>query len=147
MYNPIHTEAFTGEVTMNRLSRSTALKIAAILSLAFSIFAVIYAIPNLIQGEQLVNQSGDAPPYFVIVLGFMLAIVRIIAAYGTWHNQRWGIVLILLATALDTVAAVPGIFFAPTTYLWVAATVGTVSGIVIIVLCLWRDPKPVTVQS
>jgi uncharacterized membrane protein (DUF2068 family) len=132
---------------MNRLSRSTALKIAAILSLALSVFAVIDAIPSLIRGEQIANQVGDAPPYFVILLGFVLAIVQIMAAYGTWHNQRWGIVLTLLATALNTVAAVPGIFFAPTTYLWIYATLGSLLSVVIIVLCLWRDPKPVTVQS
>lgn len=128
---------------MNRLSRSTALKIAAIISLAISIFAVIDALPYLSRGAEAVNQAGDAPPYFVVVLGFVLSIMRIVSAYGTWQNQRWGIIITLLATALDTLAAVPGIFFAPTTYLWVGSTISTFIGIVIIVLCLWRDRKPV----
>ena len=127
---------------INRLSLSTALKLAAILALALSILTIRDTIPSLIQGAEAVNQAGDAPPYFVIVLGFVLAIVRIVAAYGTWQNQRWGVVLILLATALDILAAVPGILFAPTPYLWVGATLFTILGLVIIVLCLWRDRKP-----
>jgi uncharacterized membrane protein (DUF2068 family) len=128
---------------MNRLSRSTALKLAAIISLAMSIFTVITALPYLSQGVEAVNQAEDTAPYFVLALGFVLSIMRIVAAYGTWHNQRWGIIITLLTTALDTLAAVPGILFAPTTFTWVGSTISTILGIVIIVLCLWRDRKPV----
>jgi hypothetical protein len=38
-------------------------------------------------------------------------------------------------------AAVPGIFFAPSTFLRVSAMIGTVVSLVIIVLLLWPKPR------
>lgn len=75
----------------------------------------------------------------MILLGFALSIVRIVAAYGAWQSQRWGVVLTLLANVLNTLTAVPGILFAPTPYLQISSTITTVIGIVIVVLCLWRE--------
>ena len=124
---------------MNHISRSTALKTAAVLSCLAGVYDLANMGSYLVRGAGELKQIGDAPPYFVVILGFALAIVKIVAAYGVWQNQRWGVILTLFATVLATVAAVPGILFAPTTYLQVSASVGTILGIVLIVLCLWRD--------
>lgn len=80
----------------------------------------------------------------MIVAGFVLAIVMITAAYGAWNRQRWGIVLTLLANTLDALLAVPGIFFAPTESAQLSAAVGVLGSIIICLLCLWRDRKPIT---
>lgn len=130
---------------MNCLSRSIALKLAAALSLLLGVYTLILMSPYLMRGAADVNQASDGPPYTVILLACALSFVRFVTAYGTWRNQRWGVVLTLLANALDTLAAVPGIFFAPTIYIWIGAIIDTVLGIVIIVLCLWRDHKAVLV--
>lgn len=124
---------------MNRLSRTTALKIAAILSLLTAVYSLIDALPYLARGAADLNQAVDSPPSVVIVLVFALAIVKIVAAYGAWHKQRWGVVLTLLANALDTLVGVPGILFGPTPYLRIGSIIMTILGIVIIVLCLWRE--------
>lgn len=127
---------------MNRLSRATALKIAAVLSLLLGIYSFMNFLPYLARGAADLNQGGDAPPYFVIMLGFILAIVRIASAYSVWQNQRWSLVVMLLANAIDTLAAIPGIFFAPTPYLQMSASFGVILGVGLVILCLWRDRKP-----
>jgi uncharacterized membrane protein (DUF2068 family) len=126
---------------MNRLSRATALKIAAVLSFLLGVYSMINMSSYLVRGAADLTQAGDAPPYFIVILAFALAVVKIVAAIGAWQNQRWGVVVTLLANALDTVSAVPGLLFAPTTYSQISASIGTIFGIVIIVLCLWRDRK------
>jgi uncharacterized membrane protein (DUF2068 family) len=127
------------------MSRSTALKMAASLSFLMGIYSIIFSIPYLQRGEADIEQAGDASPYFVVVAGFVLAIVMLTAAYGTWHKQRWGIVLTLLANTLGALLAVPGIFFAPTESGQVSAGVGVLGSIIVCILCLWRDRKPITV--
>ena len=129
---------------MKSLSRSTALKIAAVLSFLFGAYVFVGAIPYLARGADAVNAVGDAPPYFVILSAFIFALLRIIGAYGVWKEQRWGIVVTILANALDTILALPGLFLAGSMELWLSSAVGTVISVVIIVLCLWRDRKPMT---
>ncbi len=129
---------------MKSLSRSTALKIAAILSFLFGVYVFVGAIPYLAQGANAVDAVGDAPPYFVIISAFIFALLRIIGAYGVWREQRWGIVVTILANALDTILALPGLFLAGTMELWLSSAIGTAINVVIIVLCLWRDHRPMT---
>ncbi len=126
---------------MKRLSRPTALKIAAVLSFLLGLYGIVSALPYLDRGAADLSQAGDAPPYLVILLGFALSIVRIVAAFGNWQNQRWGIVLTLLANALVALTSMPGILYAPTTYLRVSATITTLLAIVIIALCFWREQR------
>jgi uncharacterized membrane protein len=127
---------------MNRLSRPTALKIAALLSFVLGVIGFILALPFLARGASGLDIANDAPPFFIIFSAFVFAILRIVGAYGVWTNQRWGIVVTILANAIDSILALPGIFVAPTMELWLSATLGVIVSIVVIVLCLWRDPKP-----
>jgi O-antigen/teichoic acid export membrane protein len=129
---------------MKPLSRSTALKIAVVLSLILGVIGLVFALPMLSRGVSDIERANDAPPYFIVLSGFVFAILRLVGAYGTWREQRWGIVITILANALDSILALPGIFYAPTTELWLSAIFGVAVSVVIIVLCLWRDPKPMT---
>jgi uncharacterized membrane protein (UPF0136 family) len=129
---------------MNRLSRSTALKIAAVLSLLLCAFGIVSFLPMIAQGSAAVNQGGEAPPYFVLVLGVILGVVGMVAAYGCWKGMRWGIILTIIVNLLSGLSAAPGILFAPTSELFMSATVGVFLNIVIIVLCLWPDRKLAT---
>ena len=49
-----------------------------------------------------------------------------------------------MVNLLGGLSAAPGILFAPTSELFITATVGIALNIVIIVLCLWPDRKLVT---
>jgi hypothetical protein len=122
---------------MNRLSRSTALKAAAVISLLLNLFGMMASLPVLVRGYVPL----EAPPYFVVLLGFVLNVIAIVAAYGVWHQRRWAIVLTLLTVALNTVSAIPGIFFAPSLFWQLTATIGTGLSLLVIVLCLWRNAK------
>jgi hypothetical protein len=124
---------------MNRLSRSTTLKIAAVLSFLSGAFAVIFSLPLIAQGAAAVNQGGEAPPYFILMSGVILGAVSMVAAFGCWKQMRWGVILTIIVNLLDGLSAAPGILFAPTPGLFVSASLTVVLSIVIIVLCLWRD--------
>ena len=128
---------------MSNLSRTNALKIAAVLSFVFGLVAVVTAI-LFIQNGDVGDSAPDAPPYFVMVAALVLGIVRLIGGYGAWRQQQWGILLTIFANAIDGVLAVPGILFAPTTGLQISAIITVIAAIVITVLCLWRDRRPVT---
>ena len=126
---------------MSNLSRANALKIAAAISFLMGLVAVVAAI-LFIQNGDVGDSAPDAPPYFVMVAALVFGILRLMGAYGTWRQQRWGILLTLFANAIDGVLAVPGILFAPTTGLQISAIITVVAAIVITGLCLWRDRRP-----
>lgn len=129
---------------MNRLPRSTALKTAAVLSFLLTAFGIVFSLPMIAQGSAAVNQGTEAPPYFILVLSVILGVVGMVAAYGCWKGMRWGIILTIIVNLLSGLSAAPGILFAPTSELFMAATVGVFLNIVIIVLCLWPDRKLAT---
>jgi hypothetical protein len=130
---------------MNRLSRSTALKIAAVLMVLMSLFDIIgFEIPALLAGaeaiDKLANTTGG-PPFFMVIATFTVDIIAIVAAYGAWQAQRWGVILLLVTAILTTIPALAGMLFAPDMPTRVSAGVGVILGILVVVLCLWRDRR------
>jgi hypothetical protein len=132
---------------MKRLSRAKALKIAAILSFVTGLEGLAMAVPLLALGANELNHGGTSPPFIVILLAFAFATTKIVSTYGVWLGHRWAIVLTLLAVTLDAVAAAPGILFAPTQTLWILSLMGVITGVVIIILCLWRGPKVIATPA
>ncbi len=128
---------------MKNLSRSTALKIAAVISFLLGATNSLGSLTFVTQGAAAVNRSPAGPPYFVEMILFISGIVGIVAAFGTWKQMRWGIVLTILAGLFNVLSAAPGILFAPRPWGFIASTVVVVLSIIIIVLCLWRDRQPV----
>jgi len=128
---------------MKRLSRARALRAAAVLSMLTAIGSLLVFAPLLERGASTLNQGIDTPPYTVIVVSVIGAVVRLVSAYGVWFGQRWAVILTLLLSALDGAAAAPGMLFAPTNLMWGMALTGIMWNVIIIVLCLWRDHKPV----
>ncbi len=129
---------------MKTLSRSTALKIAAVISFLLGAMNGLGSLTFVTQGAAAVNQSPAGPPYFVEVILFVTGIVGLVAAYGTWKQMRWGIVLTIFACLFNILSAAPGILFAPRPWGFIASTVVVLFSIIIIVLCLWRDRQPAT---
>ncbi len=127
---------------MKSLSRSTTLKIAAVISFLLGAINSLGSLTFITQGAAAVNQSPAGPPYFVELILFVTGIVGAVAAYGTWKQMRWGIVLTIVANLLNVLSAAPGILFAPRPWGFIASTIVVLLSIIIIVLCLWRDRKP-----
>jgi uncharacterized membrane protein (DUF2068 family) len=115
--------------------------IAAILQFLVSVLGVILMFPLLVRGANEVSQSSDAPPYVVIMMAFVVAILGLVSAYGVWRNQRWGVILTIILRVVDGLFALPGIIAAPTLSLMVSAAIFVVLSIAIIALLLWPKPK------
>ena len=130
---------------MKGLSRSTALKIASVLSILMGIVSIASTLPLIARGATGVAQSSDSPPYFVLMIGLFTGIIAIIGAYGAWNQQRWGIILSILVNLVNGLSAVPGILFAPQPGLMILSIATVVVSILIVVLCLWRERKPMVV--
>ncbi|MFN8485407.1 MAG: hypothetical protein U0768_20395 [Anaerolineae bacterium] len=134
---------------MKALSRATALKLAAALSFLVGAFNVISSVPFITRGAEAVDSVAgvDTPPFFILILGLILGIVAMVAAYGTWKQRRWGIILTIIVNTVGGISALPGLVIpVPFSPLWWSAVVGVILSILIVVLCLWRGPKPVVAQ-
>ncbi len=128
---------------MIHMTRSNALKHAAVLSFLINAFGIVSTLPMIAQGAVALDASHGSPPFVVVLTSLLTGVVGVVAAYGTWKQQRWGIVLTILANAVNGLSAVPGILFAPGTSWLIVALATVMVSILIIVLCLWRDQRPV----
>lgn len=129
---------------MNRLSRSTALKIAAVITLVLALLdLVIYEIPPLMLGQvavdQIANGDGSGPPFFMVLLQSAFDILAIVASYGAWRAQRWGVILVIVISAFSSLTGILGVLFAGDATTRIFAAVGVVLSLAAIVLCLWRE--------
>src|SRR5205823_9736922 len=123
------------------MNRPKTYTVAAILQLLISLASVVWSFPILFQGAAAVEQSGDQPPFFIIVLAFSLGLLGLVSAYGVWRNQKWGVVLTIALRAIDALSALPGVASAPTLELTILASVGVVISVAIIVLLLWPKSR------
>ena len=63
-----------------------------------------------------------------------MGIVGLLGAVGLWLLKKWGLWITIIVNVLGALSAAPGIAFAPNVGLQVAATIGTVISVLIIVL-------------
>lgn len=121
---------------MLQLTRPTALKLAAVLSLVVAIIGVtLYDLPNLLLGA-----AASRSPYPLVLGSFVTDVLAFVAAYGAWRNQKWGAVLLIAINAFWVVQAVSGLLFDTTSLETVFAGVMLAHHLVVITLCLWREP-------
>ena len=130
---------------MNNLNRSNALKIAAVIVLVLTLFGmIVYDIPFLTQGMAALDQAANAdqgPPFFMVILGFTFDILAIVAAYGAWQAQRWGVILILIVSAFSCINNALAAAFAPWMATRILAGIFVLGYLGVIYLCLRREPK------
>jgi hypothetical protein len=133
---------------MNKLSRSTALKIAAVIVLAVALLdMIVYELPDLMLGMTAVDQASMAdggPPFSMVILGFAVDVLAIVAAYGTWLAQRWGVILVIVISAFNCISGTFGAIFAPDGATRIFAAVAVLLSLSVIYLCLRREPKSLT---
>lgn len=135
---------------MNRLTRSTALKIAAVIAVASALFGLImYDLPGLMAGQAAVNQiaeaDGSGPPFFMVLLGAAFNVLAIVGAYGAWHGQRWGVVLLIITSAFNMLSSMLGALHTGAATTRAIGAVGVVLQLAVLTLCLWRERKPLAV--
>jgi hypothetical protein len=123
------------------MNRPKTYTIAAILMLLYSLINIISEIPPLALGAP--DPGADAPPFAVTVLSFALAILGVVAAYGVWRMQKWGVVLTIVVAALGILTSLPAIIFAPVPMRFLAG-LGVVWSAAIIVLLLRPAPTTAT---
>lgn len=129
------------------MNRPVNYTIVAILEVLFSLFSVVTGLPALFQGPAAVEQAGTNPPYFVFVIGFGIGLLGLVAAYGIWRMQKWGVVLTILLRAVASLITLPGILFAPTVQIKIFASVVILISIAMIVLLLWPKSRLAAAQS
>ena len=128
------------------MTRSKPITIAALWLFLSNALSIVAGVPLLLtRGSDTLGPEFGTPPYFVFVVSLVLSSIGLVAAYGAWKNQRWGKILSIIVLVLNVLLALPGIFLAPTMNLQLFATSGIAINIVIIVLLLWRTPKPAMV--
>jgi hypothetical protein len=117
------------------MTRSTALKTAAVLSVLVALIGIgLYDLPNLVLGAR----DSDGP--FALVLGsFTSDVLALVAGYGAWRSQKWGAVLLIAVNAFWIVQAITSLLFDSTGAELTFAAVMLVHHVVVITLCLWRE--------
>ena len=121
------------------MSRSRNYTIAAVLAGLLSLANAIVALTLLPQGSDKINHSSNQPPYAVILIEVVVGLIGLVAAYGVFRAQRWGVILTLVLMVINVLISLPGIPFGPTTFDKVSSAVGLVVAGVAIYFLLRRD--------
>jgi len=122
---------------MQGLSRTRALKIAAVIAVVVAIFAIVtYDLPGLSGG---VDQFLDPYPYGIILGSFASDVLALVAAYGAWNGKKWGAVLLIFVQLYWLIQAVSGLIIATDTFALAFAAVSLILHLVVTALCLWRE--------
>ncbi len=126
------------------MNRPKTYTIAAILQLLLSVSSIVLSIPFLARGDAGLS-SG--PPFAVELVIFATAILGLPAAYGVWHNQRWGVILDIVLGILTGLVCLPGLLFAPGLVGALASASTVILVVAIIVLLLWPRPALTSAPS
>jgi hypothetical protein len=123
------------------MSRSRNYTIAAVLAGLLSLMNAITALVLLPQGANKINHASNQPPYAVDLVSVVIGLIGIVAAYGVFRMQRWGVVSTLVLMVINVLISLPGIPFGPTTLDKVSSVVGVVASAAAIYFLLRRDTK------
>lgn len=87
----------------------------------------------------------DEIPAIVVYSSYVLGALGLVAVAGLWLLKKWGVWLTLLVSVVSIVSAAPGIVFAPTTTLWIIATLSVVLYAAVIALVFLPQSRRVYV--
>jgi len=123
---------------MNQLSRSTGLKIAAVLLWVIALFGMFaVGIPFLAAG---MTASPESPPFWFNVLAFAVDAITIVVAYGVWRAERWGIILAIAISVYNVILNTMGALFDTRLEFQIMAGLFVFASLGVIYLCLRREP-------
>jgi uncharacterized membrane protein (DUF2068 family) len=123
------------------MSRSRNILTGAVFAALLSLANFITALILLPRGSADLASDGNQPPYAIVVLEVIVGAIGLVGAYGAFRSQRWGILLTLIVMAVNVLASVPGIAFAPTFLSQASSAIATVVSGIVIWLLLRRDAR------
>ena len=124
------------------MNRSPLYKTAVILFALLSLFGIVAAVPSLLGGPETESVTQGIPQVLVLG-GALIGVVGLVAAYGAWKGQKWGVWLAILLSATNGLSALPGLLFAPNNTARLMAII-TVAVSLFIIVVLLRRPKLAT---
>ena len=122
---------------MNKLSRSTGLKIAAVLLWTMAIVGIIAVGIPVVTGARA---DFEGAAFGVAIFSFAVDSITILVAYGVWRAERWGVILAIIISAFNALLNTMGAIGDPNMWLRVMAGSFVFAAIAVIYLCLRRDP-------
>lgn len=91
---------------MRRFGRAWFWTVAAVLSTLVALLGLAaYDLPGLIGGA-----SAARDPYWVVLGSFTSDVAALVAAYGAWRRQVWGVVVLILVNLFWTLQAITTLF-------------------------------------
>jgi hypothetical protein len=131
----------TGQPSEVAMSRSRNYTIAAVLAAVLGVANTIVALILLPQGSDKINHSSNQPPYAVLLIEIVIGLIGIVAAYGVYRTQRWGVVVTLVLMVINILVSLPGIPFGPTAFDKVSSVLGLLFAAATIYFLLRRDTR------
>jgi hypothetical protein len=123
------------------VSHSRNYVIAAVLAGLLSLANAITALVLLPQGADKINHSSNQPPYAVILIEVVVGLIGVVAAYGVFRTQRWGVILTLVLMVLNVLISLPGIPFGPTAFDKISSVLSIIVAGAAIYFLLRRDTR------
>jgi hypothetical protein len=77
---------------------------------------------------------GADMPGFAVVIGIVVTLLTIVAAWGMWNLRRWGAIVMFVVTLLDTITAIPGLFMPPNDWILAELIIGVPLSVAVLVL-------------
>lgn len=91
---------------MRRFGRTWFWRVAAVLSTLVALLGIaFYDVPSLIDGA-----SASRDPYWLVLGSFASDVAALIAAFGAWRRQVWGVVLLIVVNMFWVIQAVTTLF-------------------------------------
>jgi hypothetical protein len=123
------------------MSHNRNYTIAAVLAGVLSLANAITALILLPQGASKINHSSNQPPYAVILIEVVVGLIGVVAAYGVFRTQRWGVIVTLVLMVINVLISLPGIPFGPTAVDKITSALAVVVSGAAIYFLLRRDTR------
>ena len=120
------------------MSRTRSYTAAVVLLALFCVISLLIEVPNLARGAAPVE---GAPPFALTIINFTVAILGLVAAYGAWRMQKWGVMLAIVVAAIGVLTSLPAILI-PSLPMRLLGALSVVWSAAIIVLILRPVPHP-----
>lgn len=105
------------------------------------VLSVLVIIANFVSPALPQGSGDDKVPTSVIVVGVVLGVLGIAAAFGLWRLHKWGYIATVVVSAVNLLLAVPGIFAGPYAWIKALAAVFVLACALIIVLVTRPDAR------
>ena len=108
-----------------------------------AILLVLLSLTNFPWVYELLFAAGEfeGPPAFILYSGYVVGVVGLVAAVGSWMLQKWSYWTTMVVCALNFLLGAPGVVFAAGAALKAFIAVTEVVAILIIVLVVLPDSR------